>query len=239
MSKLAELPAELQAREMLRAERLVHRQDYLGAFAVYSQFARDYPAELVTPKETVAWHVRGDHWAAGRIEELFKTAPANVKEQLEQTLAQAVSEVLAQDRPRQEQFLTLYGFHSAANEVRQKLAATLAEARDWQAAENLLLDLQSDPAQVVKATERLARLWQATDARLAAQGVRWSFSRIALANPASMAAHQRMGAQRVGLAGFLVLGPWQVAVFSLPPFVHVSLHAGSRPTVQLRAPASP
>lgn len=85
----------------------------------------------------------------------------------------------------------------------------------------------------------LARLWQATDARLAAQGVRWSFSRIAMANPGSMAAHRRMGARRVGFAGFLVLGPWQLAMFSLSPFVHVSLHARSRPTVQLRAPASP
>lgn len=82
----------------------------------------------------------------------------------------------------------------------------------------------------------LARLWQAADARLTAQGVRWSFSRISLLNPGSMAAHQRMGARRVGLAGFLVLGALQLSLFSQAPFVHLGLTRRYRPTVRLKRP---
>jgi len=87
-----------------------------------------------------------------------------------------------------------------------------------------------------RAGRLLARLWQAADTRLAAEGVRWTFSRIALLNRSSMAAHQRLGAQRVGTAAFLVLGPLQLSLFSIAPFVHIGLHALSRPALQLRAP---
>ena len=68
------------------------------------------------------------------------------------------------------------------------------------------------------------------------QGVRWSFSRIALLNPGSMAAHQRMGARRVGLAVFLVTGPVQLSVFSVTPYVHLGVTRKQRPKVQLFVP---
>lgn len=82
----------------------------------------------------------------------------------------------------------------------------------------------------------MARMWQAADARLAAQGVRWSFSRISLLNPASLTAHQRLGARRIGLAAFLVLGPLQLSIFSMAPYIHVGLTRAHRPTLRLRSP---
>ena len=81
-----------------------------------------------------------------------------------------------------------------------------------------------------------ARLWQAVDARLSAQGIQWTFSRISLLNPASLAAHRRMHAQRVGTAVFLTLGQLQLSLFSRAPFVHFGSHSTSRPAVLMRAP---
>ena len=82
------------------------------------------------------------------------------------------------------------------------------------------------------------RLWQAVDSHLQAEGIEWSFSRIALLNPASMAAPRRMHAQRVGTAVFLSLGSLQVSLFSISPFVHVGARHHSLPTVRLNVPTT-
>lgn len=87
-----------------------------------------------------------------------------------------------------------------------------------------------------RGTRVLARLWQAADQRLSTEGIRWSFSRIALNNAASLAAHQRLGARRVGTACFWVLGPVQISIFSKLPFLHVGLTNGQRPTLHLVEP---
>ena len=56
----------------------------------------------------------------------------------------------------------------------------------------------------------MGRLWRAVDDDLAAQGVRWSFSRINRFNAASMRAHQRLGAAELGRVVFVVAGPMQL-----------------------------
>lgn len=57
----------------------------------------------------------------------------------------------------------------------------------------------------------MARLWQAADARLAAEGVRWSLSRISAFNPESLAAHRRLGTVDVKRLLFVCAGRHQVA----------------------------
>lgn len=84
----------------------------------------------------------------------------------------------------------------------------------------------------------MARLWKGVNAALADQRVRWTLSRISLFNAASLKAHQRLGAVRLATAVFLVAGRLQLAFFTCAPFVHVSLRAGQRPAVELRAPES-
>ena len=79
-------------------------------------------------------------------------------------------------------------------------------------------------------------LWQAVDSHLQADGIECSFSRISFLNPASMAAHRRMHAPRVGTAVFLSLGSLQVSLFSMSPFVHVGARHHSLPTVRLNVP---
>ncbi len=83
----------------------------------------------------------------------------------------------------------------------------------------------------------MARLWQAANERLLAEGVRWSCSRISTFNAASLAAHRRLGAQPIGNALFVVIGPLQLALLSGAPFVHLSLTPSQRPRLALRPPA--
>lgn len=84
----------------------------------------------------------------------------------------------------------------------------------------------------------LAKLWQAADLRLAAQGVKWSFSRIALANAASLASHKRLGARRISTTLFCVIGPLQIAMLSQTPFIHVGFTERQRPILTLRLPTA-
>ncbi|HET9977953.1 MAG TPA: hypothetical protein VFQ20_10980 [Burkholderiaceae bacterium] len=82
----------------------------------------------------------------------------------------------------------------------------------------------------------LARLWQAVDAHLATQGVQWSFSRISAFNAASIAAHARLGIVDCGSATFLCIGPLQLSLLSMRPFMHLSWSSRQRPSIRLSPP---
>lgn len=84
-----------------------------------------------------------------------------------------------------------------------------------------------------------ARLWDSANRRLAAKGVRWSYSRISAFNPGSVAAHRRLGLQLLFSATFVCMGPIQLMLAGSAPFVHISLSARSRPRLKLHAPRSP
>lgn len=159
LARLVELPVELQSREMLRAERLRHRKDYAGAFQVYAQFAATHGAETLTMPGPVPWKVRGEQWAAGQIEELLREAPPDAQSALGELVQSAATAVLAQGREHQQAFLNLFGAHRATAAVRKQLVETLVQAQEWQAAENLLTDLEQDSAHSAWAIDRLARLW--------------------------------------------------------------------------------
>lgn len=82
----------------------------------------------------------------------------------------------------------------------------------------------------------LALLWIGAEARMRDEGVQWTFSRISEFNAESLAAHARLGATPVARALFIVAGPWQMALFNGPPFIHLSLGAGSAPTLAVSPP---
>lgn len=77
-----------------------------------------------------------------------------------------------------------------------------------------------------------ARLWEATHDMLRERGVEATVSWIAMRNEASIRAHERMGARRVGWAVFLAIGRLQLTLASVRPFVHVGWPG--RPPVRLR-----
>lgn len=82
----------------------------------------------------------------------------------------------------------------------------------------------------------MARLWKAVDRELAAEGRRWTFSRISLFNSASLKSHARLGAVPVGHAYFLVMGGLEIGLRPHPWGVNFSRPGGARMQVVLRPP---
>jgi hypothetical protein len=83
-----------------------------------------------------------------------------------------------------------------------------------------------------------SRLWGAANSHLAAEGVRWSFSRISSFNTESLRSHARMGIQKLFTANFICLGRLQITIANADPFFHISFTAGSRPTLVLVPPVA-
>lgn len=83
-----------------------------------------------------------------------------------------------------------------------------------------------------------SRLWEAANAHLAAQGVQWSLSRISAFNPASLAAHRRLGIRQLGTATFLVLGAAQFSFHGRTPFFSICTNHARRPQLQLSPPVA-
>ena len=81
-----------------------------------------------------------------------------------------------------------------------------------------------------------SRLWETANAHLAADGVRWSLSRISAFNPGSLAAHRRLGIRPLCAATFLVAGPIQLSFLPQPPYLHLGTGPQSRPVLRLSAP---
>lgn len=82
-----------------------------------------------------------------------------------------------------------------------------------------------------------AQLWATANGYLSSRGYRWTVSRISTFNPTSLAAHQRMGARTIGHGVFVVVGPLQLALTTIAPFVDVSLSRG-RPTLRFKLPST-
>jgi hypothetical protein len=83
-----------------------------------------------------------------------------------------------------------------------------------------------------------ARLWDAANEDLRQRGVRWSISRISSFNPASLAAHARLGALPLGHASFLCLGRLQLAFLPDHWKPQLSWHKDKRPVLLLRVPVN-
>jgi outer membrane protein assembly factor BamB len=160
LAQWAELPAEHQARDMLKSERFVARQEFIGAFEVYFSFAQSFGSATVVPGGASGLQVRGDHWSGGKLEQLWKKLPSETATVLDQRVRDLSQAAVVSDIDAQYRFLTLFGFHPAAQPVRRRLVEALAQTEAWQAAENVLLDLELDPANRHIALERLARLWR-------------------------------------------------------------------------------
>ena len=77
-----------------------------------------------------------------------------------------------------------------------------------------------------------AAVWQAANTFLRAHGVRQSYSRISRFNLASLRAHTRLGARRVGRATFLRVGCLQLMV-ATPRRIELSWTDAQRPVLQV------
>ena len=96
-------------------------------------------------------------------------------------------------------------------------------------------DVYIDPAQ--RGGIVFGRLWDAANEYLREREISWSLSRISAFNPASIAAHKRLGAVPRGWLTALRAGRWQMAICSVAPRIHLSCGSGSIP--HYRVPAAP
>ena len=126
-------------------------------------------------------------------------------------------------------FLWLRRAHYEEDEVRCTFVLQNPASSVWD------FDVYVEPA--YRHGRTLARMWQAANERLHADGIRWTCSRISTFNAASNAAHARLGAVRLQGACFLVAGPWQLAIFSCRPFVHFSFGLRSCPRLLVGTPS--
>lgn len=75
------------------------------------------------------------------------------------------------------------------------------------------------------------RLWDTCNGLLREAGIAQTLSRISVYNGASLRAHERMGARRIATAAFLRWGSVQVSLFSMRPWLYVSLTPAQVPVL--------
>lgn len=73
-----------------------------------------------------------------------------------------------------------------------------------------------------RATRAMARLWKGVSSSVSLQGVSWSYSRISLFNAPSIRSHEQLGARQLCAAGFVVIGKFQLTLFTQPLRLHVA-----------------
>jgi len=78
-----------------------------------------------------------------------------------------------------------------------------------------------------------ARLWDEANGLLRRRGVACSWSRISAFNPGSLASHGRLGAKIMAKAAFFRLGPCQLMVASIAPYLHLSLRRRDMPSIRI------
>jgi len=109
------------------------------------------------------------------------------------------------------------------DEVRSRFQLSPASEVAW--------DYDVYVAENYRLTPLFARLWDEAFTQLRQAGKRWSASRVAAWNTASLQSHRRMGAQDVGWAWYLVIGKLQLMVSSLRPHLHIGASRNSVPVI--------
>ena len=136
--------------------------------------------------------------------------------------------LVAESRSRFTGFLWLAFDHYEEDEVRCRYMFARPEASVWD------YDVYVEPEFGIGRS--FSRLWDAANTLLAEQGIRWSFSRISAFNPASLAAHRRLGIRTLFPATFLCIGQIQIALVGTRPYLHISMNPQSRPVLLLTPP---
>ncbi len=165
LSAFVESEDERLQYRRLSAERLAARKDYRAAFELYWELARTPDEQMITRSDDPQVRIRMDHWLAGKLTDLWRKMPQNVRAELDDRVAAAAAEAAGGDVAAQARFVTLYGFHPSALTVRRKLVEEYADAGDLIGAENVLLQLSRQPDKTIAAAalERLARLLRDAD----------------------------------------------------------------------------
>lgn len=151
---------EKLAFQRLLAERHVARKDYAAAFDAYMGLAESHRSAFIPLDDQPHVQVRADAWLAGRMFDLWQSAPEAARQGITQKVQTLANAVGSQSVAKREEFVRLFAFHSSAIAVRQGLVESHAERGEFLLAEQQLTQLRknSDRAVAAAATERLAKL---------------------------------------------------------------------------------
>ncbi len=155
---LTESAAENLELTRVDAARRVARGDWEGAFDIYWQLPRQYPADLMIDDGDVT--IRLDLWAGGRLASLWEQVPADRRASLDVLVRDAVTAALIGSRDEQVQIERLCRFHTAAADVTWALIERASQDGDFAAAEVRLRRLIAggDPVSAARAWHRLGQL---------------------------------------------------------------------------------
>jgi outer membrane protein assembly factor BamB len=156
LGRTVSTPEERLAFRRLEAEWHVARQEFARAFDAYLKLAEERVDRLLPRDEAPATSARSDVWVAGKLADLWHKAQGADRKLLEQSIGK-----LPRSTPEEQlKFLSLFGWHDFADEVRGRLAKDLASRGELGRAEQLYLRLAQStaPAVAAEATLQLARL---------------------------------------------------------------------------------
>jgi outer membrane protein assembly factor BamB len=161
LSGLARTGDERLVVDRLQAEQAVAKGEFGTAFEVFRRLAiGDRPGLTIPRPDDPRVAVDFDQWVAGQLEETWVKMSAAQRTRVDLLLRGEADHALRMDRPFQERFVRLYGFHPGAARVIATLVDDFAANRDLFHAERLLLrQIRGVDRNVAAAAQlRLARL---------------------------------------------------------------------------------
>ncbi|OYV95768.1 MAG: hypothetical protein B7Z73_01940 [Planctomycetia bacterium 21-64-5] len=167
IERLAQQPGQQASLLRLMALGLQKAGQLVPAFDAYSKMA-DLSAEPSAPERVDSGlSVRRDRWVQARLASLYISATSYAaakpeeKRHIDTVLDRTLRECIDAKNPhRLRNFVLYFGYHPAADEARELLAAKAIESKEWLQAEHWLRQLErsSDAGRVRAAAVRLARL---------------------------------------------------------------------------------
>ena len=160
LGRLASSSAEHLQFHELTAEKLLAEQKPLAAFEIFSKLADEDGDAFVTRTEDRHVTARRTIWLSGRMSEIWSATPEADRRLMDERIAKLVEEAAERSADACQRVATLFAFHPAAIEARQRFVEWLVGANDLSGARLILQQLLEYPDQTVaaRATERLARL---------------------------------------------------------------------------------
>lgn len=212
MAELGELVApgiERQNYARLEADRHAARREYAAAFASYRKLFETPSSESLLLQEGSPVRVAADGWLSGRLVDLWRRCPEEVRGEFDRQIDALAQQTLAGSLPDQERFAAAFGFHPGSLPIRWRLIETRTAMGDFLAAENLLTALHRDSATSAEALQRLSGLMQRFELRADAAHFNRELERTAAA--ASAAKDDAADAQERRPADLPLAAPFKLA----------------------------
>ncbi len=160
LRRLAATPAEKLLYWELTAEKLLGEQKPVEAFDVIRKLAEESGDTEITRSDDRRITAKRTVWLSGRMLDLWSATPEAERQVIDDRIVRITTEAAGLSLKDCQRIVTLFSFHPAAINARQRLVEWLVDAKDLAGARIVLQQLVGDSNQTVasQAVERLARL---------------------------------------------------------------------------------